>query len=333
VSGPTHQRALTRLRTEDRFVDTLAAMVVRDFANTPLRDLVTAPRLAARLDNVLVTLTESDTLHTTLEHHLTRLHDRISADERTLRQVLPEEIRTAVSTLLAHPIEIPAGMAQRIVRQKAVRDLVSSVLEEAMSSFGRGLRATDGRLGGLGRRAASQGRAFGKGLLAAAGVADVASGLAHTVSEEIEAAFERRIKDFIGEATARALEQIVGHLSGPDSASSFADFRVALFEELLNTPVGDLATVLDATQAREAADAVIAGLKPTGEASSRISRWEELIQAWIDEIGDQSLDAWMAEAGLTESWEESATPFIAQRLKVLVSTDDFATWWASLFDA
>jgi hypothetical protein len=232
---------------------------------------------------------------------------------------------------MERPFAPPARLTGRIVRQRAVRELVSRVLEDTVSRFGRSMRNTDTRYGGLGRAAASRGRAFGKGLLAAAGVADVASDLVHAVADEFEAALDRRVKDFLGDATSRALEQIVAQLSDPERAEAFADFRVAVLDEILATPLAELAEDLAGLDPIDALDVAIEALRAAVAAPDFIDRTEARLNAALDEAGDGTLGAWLDEVELRDAWTSATTDLIADRLAATARTEAFGAWWAALF--
>jgi hypothetical protein len=324
-------RALARLRDPDHpAVRALAAQIVADTTATPLRELASARWVASQIATALRAATHGPALRDALARRLDEAKARWGEEQRTVGEVVPAEVVPPLRTLLGRPFSPPERLTARIVRQRAVRELVAQVLEDSISRFGRTMRGNDTKIGDLGRRAASRGRALGKGLLAVAGVADVASELAHAVADEFEHALERRVKDFLGEATGRALQQIVGRLSDPGYAETFAEFRVALLDEVLETPIAELVEDLDGLGPLDALDVVLEAVRAQVEAPDFIDRTEASLAAALDEAGDGTLDAWLGEVGLREVWTDATTALVARRLAATAQTPAFEAWLVAL---
>ncbi|MFK7927059.1 MAG: hypothetical protein AB8H79_02640 [Myxococcota bacterium] len=329
----TLSRALERLRDpEHPALVQLAELVVTQTTSTPIAELASPRWLASQLTTALEAATRGDTLRTAVQTRLDKGKQAWADDQRPLREVVPDEVVPPLKSLLGRPWTPSERLATRIVRQPAVKDLVGEILEDAVRSFGRRMRSVDdGVLAGLGGRAAKRGRAFGKGLLAAAGVADAASGLAKTMSEEFEAALETRVKGFVGEATSLALSQIVGRMSSEDTAETFAEFRVALLDELLDTPIHELVDEADGMGPLDAVDVVREAIRAQLDSEGFADRAESRIERALQEAGDGTLAAWLDEIELKEVWVESTTEFVGQRLRAAVQTPEFDQWWSALF--
>lgn len=331
-TNPSNARALARLRDADSpAVRDLARLIVEQTTATPLRDLATARWAASQIATALKAATHGDALREAAGRRIDEGRARWAGDPRKVGELLPAAAVPPLRALMERPFAPPARLTGRIVRQRAVRELVARVLEDTISRFGRSMRSTDTRYGGLGRAAASRGRAFGKGLLAAAGVADVASDLVHAVADEFEAALERRVKDFLGDATTRALEQIVAQLADPERAQAFADFRVAVLDEILATPLAELAQDLDGLDPLDALDVVIEAVRAAVGAPDFIDRTEAWLAASLDDAGDGTLGAWLDEVELRDAWTSATTDLIADRLAATARTEAFGAWWAALF--
>jgi hypothetical protein len=331
--SPDAARALARLRDPDgAALRALARLVVDGTTAAPLRDLAPASWIAGQLAAALEAATRGTDLRDAVEHRLDQGRQRWAHEPRPLRELIPAEVLPPLRRLVTKPWSPSPALAHRVVRQPAVRDLMADVLEDAISRFGRRLRATDdGLLGGLGRKAAQRGRAFGKGLLAAAGVADVASDLAHAVTEEFEAALERRVREFVGDATARALDTVVTRLSDPAQQAANASFREAIFEELLGTPVRELVAEAEGLGPLDALDVVIQAVKVEIARENFVDRLTGKVQQVLDEAGDGTLGAWLDEVGLRGVWVDASTELVARRLGAVVHTEPFAAWWTDLF--
>lgn len=329
---PAARRALDRLQDPDGpALRGLARMVVAETTATPLRELATPRWLASQLATALEALTRGDAFRSALQARLDRGREAWSTDERVLREVMPDEVIPPLEQLLRRDYTPSEGLARRIVRQPAVRDLIAGILDDAIRRFARRMRTFDDSMGGLGQRAARRGRRLGKGLLAAAGVADVATDLARNLSGELEAAMEVRVKAFIGEATARAADSLVQDLSDPDTAETFAEFRVALLHEILDTPIHELVNEAENLGPLDAVDVIQEAIRVELGRDGFVARAEARIETLLDEAGDGTLGAWLEEVELRDVWVDTTTELVTARLRAVVETDDFVAWWTELF--
>ena len=288
---PAAARGLARLRADDgQALQDLAHMVVAEATATPIRAIAGPRWIASQLATTLEAATRGDQLRDAVQARLDRGRDRWSADERPLRQFIPDEVHPPLRTLLGHPWTPSEGLTRRIVRQPAIRELVADVLEDTIRRFGQRMRAMDSSMGGLGQRAARRSRTFGKGILNAAGVADAARGIVQSVSEEFEQVLERRIRDFLGGATTRALEQVTDHLTDPDYAETFAEFRLALLEETLDTPLQDLVAEAESLGPVDALDVILEAVR------AQLDR-EEFVDQLEERVGPPSTRPAMAPSG------------------------------------
>jgi hypothetical protein len=329
---PAATRALARLRAEDGAALTgLAALVVDQTTATPIRAIARPRWIASQLATLLEAATRGDTLRDAVRRRLDQGRDRWAEEDRPLVDFVPDEVVPPLRQLVGRPWTPSEGLTRRIVRQPAVRELVADVLEDTIRRFGNRMRAVDTSFGGLGQRAARRGRSLGKGLLSAAGVADAAKGIVQSVSEEFEQVLERRIREFLGDATSRALEQVVGQLSDPDYAETFADFRVALLEEVLDTPLGDLVAEAENMGPLDGVDVALEAIRAQLARDDFVDAAEARVARLLDEAGDGTLGAWLDEVELRGVWTETTTELVAQRLQAVVHTEAFAAWWVSLF--
>lgn len=329
---PAAARALARLQDADGTALTeLARLVVAETTATPIGEIASPRWMASQLTTALQAASRGDTLRGALQARMDKGRDRWAAEERPLSDFVPDEVQPPLRQLVGRPWTPSEGLTRRIVRQPAVRELVADVLEDTIRRFGTRMRNVDDTMGGLGQRAAKRSRSLGKGLLAAAGVADVAKGIVQTVSEEFEHALEARIRDFLGDATARALEQMVTQMSDPEYAETFAGFRVALLDEVLETPLKDLVAEAENMGPLDGYDVIVEAVRAQLAKEDFTASLETRIESAMAEAGDGTLGAWLEEIELRQVWEESTTELVAQRLQAVVRTEGFEHWWAGLF--
>ncbi|MFT7521618.1 MAG: hypothetical protein ACI9MC_003769 [Kiritimatiellia bacterium] len=330
---PAAERALARLRAEDGLaIRELAKLVVDKTTDTPIGEIASARWISSQITTALEAATRGDQLRESLSARLDKGRERWAHDERALSHWISDDARKPLRTLVGRPWSPSESATEHLVNQPQVRNLLSQVLEDAVRRFGTRMRNFDQGLGGIGKRAAKRGRTFGKGLLAAAGVRDVASDMVHAMSSEFEAALDKRVKEFTGEATTRAMRTIVQQLSDPEFAQTFADFRVGLLDELLDTPLKDLIDEVENLEPMDAVDVVLQAVRSAVSQEDFVERTAERVQQALDEAGDGTLGAWLEEIDLLDVWTETTIELVTGRLQAVVQTDGFETWWSSLFD-
>ena len=62
-----------------------------------------------------------------------------------------------------------------------------------------------------------------------------------------------------------------------------------------------------------------------------VARLEARIETVLDEAGDGTLGAWLDEVGLREVWTDTTTELVADRLRAVVGSERFESWWLTLF--
>jgi hypothetical protein len=316
-------RALQRLRDPDGdALRQLAVLVVRETTATPLRELATARWIAGQIATALEALTRGDVARRWVDERIAQQRSRLQDEERPLRHWVPEEVDAPLRKLVGKPWTPSEELTLRIIDQPAVRKLLDEVLEDTVRRFAQRVRNLEkGFAGGLGGRAVRRGRGLFQNL---------AGDLVGAVAEEFEEAFERRIREYVGQATGRAMKTIVRRLSDPEDAETFGQLRVAVLDVLLDTPVKELAGEADAMNPEEIVDIVVQALKSAVSADDFVDRTTERMQAVLDEAGDGTLAAWLDEVGLTDVWTDTTVELVTARLAAVVTTDDFVTWWSDL---
>ncbi|MBT3223377.1 MAG: hypothetical protein HN348_30265, partial [Proteobacteria bacterium] len=152
------------------------------------------------------------------------------------------------------------------------------------------------------------------------------------VKEEIDIALEGRVREFAGQATTEAVRLIAGYLSNPDHAEGFGEFRIAVLDVLLDTPISELAEETDKLKPEDLVDVVVGAIRSAVSQDDFVDRAENRIAQILDEAGDGTLGAWLDEVGLRDVWTETTTELVAARLQAVVDTEPFEEWWLALFE-
>jgi hypothetical protein len=159
----------------------------------------------------------------------------------------------------------------------------------------------------------------------------MAENLVEAVKEEVDFAFDGRIKEFVDGATREALRTIAGYAANPEHAASFGDLRLAILDVVLDSPIRELAGEADKLKPETAVDVVVGAIRSAVGQPDFVDRAEHRIAAILSEAGDGTLGAWLDEVGLRDVWSDTTAELVTDRLRAVVRTDGFETWWEELF--
>jgi hypothetical protein len=332
MTAKASDRALKRLRDpSSTALPELARMVVEETTATPMAKIASPRFIASQLAAVLEAGSRGDLLRGWVDKRIASERERWGAETRSLRAFVPAEAHETLRELLGRPYAPDEKLLYRIVDQPAIRGLVGVVLTDTVTRFRRRLSEWDsGMLGGIGRRAAQRSR----GLLGNVGrnLGGMAGNLVDAVKEEVDYAFEGRIKEFVTGATTEAVRTIAAYAADPAHAKGFGDLRLAILDVVLDTPIKDLATEADKLKPETAVDVVVAAVRSAVGQPDFVARTEARMAKILDEAGDGTLGAWLGEVGLERVWTDTTTELVADRLRAVVTTERFAAWWVGLFE-
>ena len=328
---PAARRALERLRdSESPALPDLARMVVLEATATPIARIATPRWMAGQLAAALEVGTRGDTLREWVDRRIASERARWGAEERPLREFVPSEAEKPLRELLGRAYAPNEELIFRIVDQPAIRGLVRLVLTDTVTRFRKRLSEADaGLLGGIGKRAAARGR----GLLGNVGrnLGGMAENLVEAVKEEVDFAFDGRIKEFVDGATREALRTIAVYAADPAHAASFGELRLAILDVVLDTPIRELAGEADKLKPETAVDVVVGAVRAAVGQPDFVDRAEQRIARVLSEAGDGTLGAWLGEVGLFDVWSETTIELVTDRLRAVVRTEGFEAWWERLF--
>lgn len=336
--------ALSRLRDPSGDdLRALAQLVVDEATATPLRDLAKPRWIAGQIATALEAVARGDVAHQWVDRKIAEGRDAWRAEQRPLRAWMPKEAEEPLRKVLGRQWTPDKDLTLRIIDQPAMRKLVAFVLEDALVSFQKRLKSLDKTgLGGLGVRAARKGKGLFGGMARSLGeeLGSVAQGLGGltenivgAVTEEVEQAFQGRIKEFVATATGDAIAKSAAHLSDPRYSAGFGDLRVAILDVILDTPIGKLTAEADKLKPEELIDVVIGAIRSALDSPDFVDATEARVAAALDQAGDGTLGAWLDDVGLREVWSNTTVELVTQRLQAVVKTEKFEAWWTGLFVA
>ncbi|TNE84446.1 MAG: hypothetical protein EP330_29985 [Deltaproteobacteria bacterium] len=316
--------ALARLRDPDAgHLRRLAELASTELLAQPLADVLDADFVAAQAAAVMIAL-DGPTAHEAMRRRVREALERHAENQGTLRAEVPEAAIEPLKKLLGRPISASESLTYRLIDQGVVHNLLAEVLESALQRFMRRarkvddrLKAVDERLGGFGKRA--------RGLFG-----NVASELASAVGDELEHSVERRIRDFVHQGTSEMLKVAARRIADPNQAAAWGEFRVAVLDVILDTPIEELAAELQAQQPDEAATEVLATLGAAARAEGFRDEVARAVRRAQEEVGDGTLGAWLDELDLRETWDKATVEPLAEQLARVVASDAFGEWWTQL---
>jgi len=322
------KQTLDRLRADDGAqLNELARLVVVEATNTPVASIASPRWMAGQIATALEAATHGELARDWATHRIEHERARWSRDKRPLKTWITIEAQEPIRTVLGHPYAPNEDLVMKLIDHGAIHGLMRQVLSGSLSRFSKRVRnLDDGVLGGIGGRAARRGKRLFGGL--SSGLADNIVG---AVKDEIDQAMENRVAEFAAQATGEALRTMARYAADPANAKAFADLRISLFDYALEMPMDEIASEADKLDPEALVDIVVKTLRSAVSSEDFVSRTEERIAIVLDEAGDGTLGAWLDEVGLTEVWVDSTTELIADRLKAVVQTPGFETWWGGLF--
>jgi hypothetical protein len=323
---PLVERALLRLReAEGARLRSLAELVVGEATRTPLRDIATPKWIAGQVKTVLEAGSHTNVLRDWVASRIADERERWGQEDRALRTWMVPEVDKPLRDLLSRPYAPNEDLTLRLIDHPAMRALVREVLEDTLTRFNKKLRHLD--VGGLGARAAGRGKSLLSGLRA--NINAIGDGFVGALSDELESVFHERLQEFLDKATGEALKTISRHMAA--NGTNFADLRLATLDVILDTPIRELTSELDKTHPEEMVDVVVAAVRSTLADLEFVAKTEGRIARAMDQAGDGTFGAWLDEVGLGSVWAETTTDLVTDRLKAVVKTDAFESWWVGLF--
>ncbi len=319
-------RALARLQADDgEALTALARMVVDEATETPLRDIASPRWVASQLKAVLEAGTHGDQVRDWVDRRIAAERDRWSTDERTLRQFMVPEAEEPLRDLLGRAYAPDEELVFRIIDQAALRGLVRAVLADSMARWRKRVGDVDkGMLGGLGKRAASRGRGlFGN-------LGSMAENLVESVKEEVENTFDVRVGDVTSGANHEAMRAIARYIADPEHAAAFGEMRLQILDVLLDATIAELVLEADKLGPEEIVSVVVGATRAAVSRDDFVERTEARVAKVMEEAGDGTFGAWLDEVNLREVWADTTTDLVAERLKAVVHTERFLSWWSDL---
>ena len=155
----------------------------------------------------------------------------------------------------------------------------------------------------------------------------MAQEIANAVGDELEHSVERRIKDFVKQATSEMLRVAARRIADPSQAEAWASFRLAVLDVVVDLPISEWSAQAreqdpEALLSQVLDEVIVAVQSPAVHAQVK-----DLMEAVLARVGQRSARDLLPADSPVASWVvASATPAIRQ----IVATRDFEQWWMEL---
>ncbi len=312
---------LARLRTDSALVNAGVDLILDQALADPLRELLGSPEeLSAGLAKAIRASAENPGLAPWIEAELDALRTHIKADDRALAEYLPPTLPGALGHALGRPFTPGQELVRAAINHAAMRSMMRSVLQSTLLEFGKKMWSAlpdTRRIPGAGFRSR---------------LMDMAKGVASVVGSEVERQLDDRVNSFVDGALANAIDMVIDRISDPAHSREMSAWRADSVKALLAQPQTRYIAEIDKIAAADvAADA--ATLLET------IATWEGLqdsLRMGLDHLqkvlAERSLGDLLEGSGLALAWRPLVHQRLAERARMLITSDAFAAWIARVVD-
>ena len=124
--------------------------------------------------------------------------------------------------------------------------------------------------------------------------------------------------------------QAADELCNPAKANAYGRFRGHILDQLLDTPLTDLAIELDKVDPDALVGTTAATLRAISERESLEQEIGSLIQSALKSIDQKSAGDLLHEAGIADTWRNEVEAQVSQVARTFIATPAFHDWLADL---
>ena len=305
-------------------LDRLAALSVEQLLDRPVGGLVTAEQAVKVLRHGLDGWLESKTAVAALTRLVDDAVNRLRTDQRTLKEVVPRDLRHALRDVVGRPFSPDKRVVLAIIDREPTRELVRQLLLDAILEFGRRVSSP---VAGVAKGLGAFARLAGEAVTSRGGAI---GGLVGAVSGEVERQLEKRAVEFVDAALAGVFGQLADSVSDPRRATEAAELRVALFDGAMELNGAQLSRELMNADVPGGAEVLRAGLRRWLASAQSDAQLHEAATAVLARDGQRTAREVLAEAGLLEAARAAAHEQLRARLAEVVGSAPFAQWLAEV---
>ncbi len=301
-------------RLEGESLDTLVSLAIDHLLAQPIAQLVDAPLLAQQTVLSLHNAAHSETTEEWIREQIVNQRNRLP--DGTLRDHVPAEVIQPIKSAISRPVTLNRAIVGRLVEHGAIEDLLRELLVNALQGFAKRIRPT---VPGA-AKTTSRLRTLKK----------VGEGMLGGLGAEIERQAEQKAKEFVDSILASVVAQAADNLCDPSKAETYGRFRGHILDQMLDTPMADLASEIDKLDPEALVSTAAAAIRALSERENLVAEVTQLIESGLSTLEKKSAGELLEEAGIADSWRRDAEAQVSSIARGFIATPSFQSWLEEL---
>ena len=301
-------------KLEDGAIEPLVSLLVSHLLAQPIAQLVDPQIMAQHTVLTLKEILRTNDTEDWVREQINTL--RVRVPHGTAREHLPEEIVEPLQSVVSRPVSLNRDMVGRVIEHGAVEDLLRELLVSALQGFAQRLKPAMPTTGKAGSRLRSL-KKVGEGMLGGLGA-------------EIERQAEQKAKEFVDGILSSVVTQAADELCNPAKAETYGRFRGHILDQLLDTPLQELATEVDKIDPDALVGTTAATLRAISERESLEQEIAGVLKGALESIHQMSAEELLTEAGIADTWRTEVEAQVSQLARTFIATPEFQDWLSDL---
>jgi hypothetical protein len=302
----------------------LAELAVDAFLDAPARTLLSDAEVVTWARRLASGWLAAPTAPAALERMLEAAANGLQRQRRRLKEVAPRELQRALRTVLERPFSPDRRTVLSLIDREPTRQLVRSILLEAVLDFGRKASAP---VAGMARGLGALARMAGETMASRSGTL---GSLVGAVGSEVERQLEKRAQDFVDASLSHVFAQVADALCDPRQADQAIALRLSVLDGALELTGPQLARELINLDVPGATRTLRAGLETWLATPAADPVLLQLARWVLGFEGERTLKAQLEELGVLEAARALALAQARARMAEVVETPAFASWLGAL---
>jgi len=297
-------------RLQGQSIDDLVSLAIDHLLTQPIAQLIDAPLLAQQTVLSLHNAAHSAATEEWIRDQITTQRSHVPTG--TLRDSMPAEVIDPIKEAISRPVTLNRAIVGRLVEHGAVEDLLRDLLVNALQGFAKRLRPA---VPGSGK-ATSRLRSLKK----------VSEGVLGGLGAEIERQAEQKAKEFVDSILASVVAQAADDLCDPAKAETYGRFRGHIVDQVMDTPLAELAGEIDKLDPEALVSTSAAALRALSNRNNLTEEVTALIESAVANLDQKSAGELLTEAGIADTWREDTESQVTAIARGFIATPGFQTW-------
>ena len=304
-------------RLEAGAIEPLVSLLVDHLLAQPIAQLVDPDIMAQQTVLTLKEILRTNDTEEWVRGQIKTLREHVP--NGTARDHLPNEVLEPLHSVVSRPVSLNRDMVGRVIEHGAVEDLLRELLVNALQGFAQRLKPTIPNTGKTSSRLRSL-KKVGEGMLGGLGA-------------EIERQAEHKAKEFVDGILSSVVAQAADELCDPTKAESYGTFRGHILDQLLDTPLHDLAAEVDKVDPEALVGTTAATLRAISERESLEQEIAGIFRSALKSIENKSAEDLLNDAGIADTWRTDVEAQVSRVARTFIATPDFQDWLNDLLKA